>query len=78
MTSLIGVYDLFPKKIADFFGYDNETLFAVKLKEKKVPVQWLDQDWHYFFDSQMFIPVTAKLIHAINKKFDLIWRKLDA
>jgi hypothetical protein len=53
-------------------------LFAVKLKEKKVPVQWLDQDWHYFFDSQMFIPVTAKLIHAINKKFDLIWRKLDA
>ena len=77
MTSLIGVYDLFPKKIADFFGYDNETLFAVKLKEKKVPVQWLDKDWHYFFDSQMFIPTTAKLIHAINKRFDLIWKHID-
>jgi len=78
MTSLIGESDIFPKKIADFFGYDNETLFAVKLKEKNVPVQWLNKEWHYFFDNYLFIPSTAKLIHAINKRFDLIWRKLDA
>ena len=77
MTRLIGVYDIFPKKIADFFGYDNETIFAVKLKEKKVPVQWLDKDWHYFFDTNLFIPKTAKLIHAINKRFDIIWRNID-
>jgi len=38
----------------------------------------LNQEWHYFFDNYLFIPPTAKLIHAINKRFDLIWRKLDA
>jgi hypothetical protein len=78
MKSLIGETDIFPKKIADFFGYDNETIFAVKLKEHKVPVQWLDQKWHYFFDTQMFIPSTANFIHAINKRFDIVWRNINA
>ena len=65
-------------KIAKYFGYDNETIFAVKLKENNVPVHWLQDDWHYFFDTQGFIPKTAKLIHAINKKFDIIWRNINA
>ena len=28
--------DMFPKRIVKYFGYDNETLFSVKLQENKV------------------------------------------
>ena len=75
MTQLKFDYDIFPKKIVDFFGYDNETLFSVKLKEHNVPVQWLDNVWHYFFYDQGFIPKETKFVHTINKKFDIVWRK---
>jgi len=78
MTNLKNNYDIFPKKIVDFFGYDNETLFSVKLKEHNVPVQWLDNKWHYFFDKELFIPEDVKLVHAINKRFDIVWRKYYA
>ena len=54
-------HNVFPKKIVDFFGYDNETLFSVKLNEHNVPVQMLDDTWHYFFDTQGFIPEGTKL-----------------
>jgi hypothetical protein len=66
------------KKIVDFFGYDNETLFSVKLNEHNVPVQWLDNQWHYFFDRQGFIPKETKFVHAINKDFDVCWRRYYA
>ena len=78
MTQLKSNYDIFPKKIVDFFGYDNETLFSVKLNEHKVPVQWLDNQWHYFFDTQGFIPKDIKFVHTINKKFDVVWRRYYA
>jgi len=78
MTRLKSNYDIFPKKIVDFFGYDNETLFSVKLNENKVPVQWLDNHWHYFFDTQGFIPKETKFVHTINKKFDVVWRRYYA
>ena len=65
--------DLFPKRIVKYFGYDNETLFSVKLKENKVPVIWLDKKWHYFFDWPIYIPEGVTFVHAINKKFDVIW-----
>jgi hypothetical protein len=78
MTKLKNNYDIFPKKIVDFFGYDNETLFSVKLKENNVTIQWLDNQWHYFFDKQGFIPNETKFVHAINKKFDIVWRKYNA
>jgi len=78
MKNLTTNYDVFPKKIVDFFGYDNETLFSVKLNEHKVPVQWLDNQWHYFFDRQGFIPEETKFVHAINKKFDVCWRRYYA
>ena len=45
-------------------------LFGVKLKQNDVPVQWLDNKWHYFLDNQKFIPEDTKLVHAISK--DLI------
>jgi hypothetical protein len=78
MTKLKSNYDIFPKKIVDFFGYDNETLFSVKLIENNVPVQWLDNHWHYFFDTQGFIPKDTKFVHTINKKFDVVWRRYYA
>ena len=78
MTQIKSNYDIFPKKIIDFFGYDNETLFSVKLNEHKVPVQWLDNHWHYFFDTQGFIPKETKFVHAINKDFDCCWRRYYA
>jgi hypothetical protein len=78
MTKIKSNYDIFPKKIVDFFGYDNETLFSVKLIENNVPVQWLDNHWHYFFDTQGFIPKETKFVHTINKKFDVVWRRYYA
>ena len=65
--------DMFPKRIVKYFGYDNETLFSVKLQENKVPVKWLDKKWHYFFDWPIYIPDGVTFVHAINKKFDVIW-----
>jgi len=78
MNELTKNYDIFPKKIVDFFGYDNETLFSVKIKENNIPVQWLDKKWHYFFDTQGFIPNETKFVHTINKRFDIVWRKMNA
>tara|TARA_B100001057_G_scaffold224382_1_gene224681 strand:+ start:144 stop:1079 length:936 start_codon:yes stop_codon:yes gene_type:complete len=72
------VTNIFPDKVRQYFGWDNETLFSVKLKENKVPVQWLDDKWHYFLYSQGFIPKETILCHAINKDFDLVWRRLNA
>ena len=69
---------IFPEKVLQYFGWDNETLFAVKLKEHKVPVQWLDDKWHYFFADQGFITEETILCHAICKNFDLCWRRLNA
>ena len=76
MTQLKFDTSVFPKKIVDYFGYDNETLFGFKLKQNNVPVQWLDDKWHYFFDKELFIPKDTKFIHAINKRFDIVWRNI--
>src|SRR5210317_4230 len=78
MSKLTKGHDMFPKKITDFFGWDNETLFAVKLAENKVDVQWLNDKWHYFFSTQGFIPKEVVLCHTINKDFDIVWRAYNA
>ena len=78
MTQLKFDTSVFPKKIVEFFGYDNETLFGVKLKQNDVDVQWLNDKWHYFFDNWLFIPKDTKFIHAINKRFDIVWRNINA
>ncbi len=70
--------NIFPEKVRQYFGWDNETLFSVKLKVNKVPVQWLDEKWHYFLYNQGFIPKETILCHTINKDFDLVWRRLNA
>ena len=76
MTKLKTDYDMFPSKIVKYFGYDNETLFSVKIKENNVPVKWLERKWHYFFDWPVYIPNDITLVHAINKKFNVIWDKM--
>jgi len=78
MTDLTKESDLHPPRLLKYFGWDNETLFAVKIKENNVPILWLDDKWHYFFSSQKHVPGKVILCHTINKDFDTVWRVLDA
>jgi len=79
MTSLrFDESGLYPQNILDMFRYDNETIFSYKIQVNDVNVQWLDAVWHYFFDVQGFIPNETKIVHAICKDFDCVWRKYDA
>ena len=68
---------LYPDNIVDMFRYDNETIFSFKTKVNQVNIQWLDNQWHYFLDTQKFIPEETKIVHAISKDFDLVWRRYD-
>lgn len=65
---------MFPQNITNTFGYDNETIFSYKIISNNVPIQWLNRQWHYFYDTEMHIPDDTKIIHAINKEFDYVWR----
>ena len=78
MTDLTKESDLHPPRLLKYFGWDNETLFAVKIKENNVPILWLDENWHYFFSNQKHVPQKVILCHAINKDFDTVWRVMDA
>ena len=78
MTNLINERGgLYPDNIAEMFRYDNETIFSFKTKVNQVNIQWLDNKWHYFLDTQKFIPEETKIVHAISKDFDLVWRRYD-
>ena len=68
---------LYPQNILDMFRYDNETIFSYKKEVNNINIQWLDNKWHYFLDKQKFIPEETKIVHAICKDFDLVWRKYD-
>jgi len=68
---------LYPQNILDMFRYDNETIFSYKKEVNNINIQWLDDKWHYFLDKQKFIPEETKIVHAICKDFDLVWRKYD-
>ena len=71
-------HDMYPEKIRQFFGWDNETLWGVKQVENKVPVQWLNDKWHYHFHTQGFIPKQVVMCHVINKDFEAAWRRYYA
>ena len=75
MTKLRTDTGMYPQNIVDMFRYDNETIFSYKLKTNNVNVQWLDTKWHYFLDTQKFIPEETKIVHAVCKDFDLVWRR---
>tara|TARA_B100000212_G_C27287333_1_gene495723 strand:+ start:112 stop:960 length:849 start_codon:yes stop_codon:yes gene_type:complete len=78
MTNLINERGgLYPDNIVDMFRYDNETIFSFKTKVNQINIQWLDDKWHYFLDTQKFIPEETKIVHAISKDFDLVWRRYD-
>jgi len=75
MTKLKDEKDgMYPKNITKMFRYDNETIFSYKLKTNDVKVQWFDDKWHYFFQNQHFIPEGTKIVHAVCKDFDVVWR----
>ena len=78
MSDVKEYHDMYPEKIRQFFGWDNETLWGVKQVENNVPVQWLDDKWHYHFHIQGFIPKEVVMCHVINKKFDVAWRRYYA
>ena len=75
MTKLRFEDGRYPDNIRDMFRYDNETIFSYKREVNNVNIQWLDYQWHYFFDKQGFIPDGVKIIHCVCKDFDVIWRK---
>ena len=75
MTKLRSDTSLYPQNIVDMFRYDNETIFSYKREINKVNIQWLDNDWHYFLDTQNFIPKETKIVHCVCKDFDLVWRR---
>ena len=66
--------DLYPQNILDMFRYDNETIFSYKVNVNKVGIQWLDRRWHYFLDTQHFVPKETKIVHCVCKDFDIVWR----
>ena len=75
MTKLRSDTSLYPQNIIDMFRYDNETIFSYKREINKVNIQWLDNEWHYFLDTQNFIPKETKIVHCVCKDFDLVWRR---
>lgn len=64
----------YPQNIINMFRYDNETIFSYKREVNNVNIQWLDNQWHYFFDKQYYIPKETKIVHAVCKQFDIVWR----
>jgi hypothetical protein len=52
------------------FGWDNETIWAIKSNMNDIPSQWLDTSWHCFLNVDLNIPLTAKFIHVIHKEFE--------
>ena len=75
MTRLRSDTSLYPQNIVDMFRYDNETIFSYKREINKIKLQWLDDQWHYFFDKQHFIPDETKIVHCVCKDFDTVWRR---
>ena len=79
MTKLINNKEqsMYPPNITKTFGYDNETIFSYKIVENNVPIQWLNYQWHFFYDNNRGIPQDAKIVHAINKEFERVWKYYD-
>ena len=75
MTTVKNDDALYPQEVRNMFGYDNETIWSYKTKVNKVKTQWLNDEWHYFYDPRSdYIPKKSKFIHCINKKFDNVWQ----
>ena len=63
---------MFPDAIFSRFAFDNETMFSYLVKSKKLNYSSLSDEWHGRLPDDEINP-EHKMIHAINKKFELIW-----
>ena len=63
---------MFPEAIFSRFAFDNETMFSFLVQAKKINYESLTDVWHGRLPDDEIDP-THKMIHAINKKFELIW-----
>jgi hypothetical protein len=74
LVSMLDVVDgdhIFPDGYNHLFGFDNETLFSVKVITNQVKTQPLNKTWHYFYDKkETNIPSETVLVHMINKRFE--------
>ena len=66
-------YSMYPPRMRESFGYDNEAIFGYKIFKNDVDYKTLNNRWHYRFDE--FNPTIEKfnkkkpiIIHFINKK----------
>lgn len=67
------LYSMYPPRMRESFGYDNEAIFGYKIFKNNVDYKNLNNRWHYRFDE--FNPTIEKfnkkkpiIIHFINKK----------
>lgn len=63
---------IFPEALHARFAFDNETMFSYLVQTKKLKYASLDDTWHGRLPDDGVNPA-HKIIHAINKKFELIW-----
>ena len=61
--------DFWPEDIRNLFGYDNETVFAYRIKKYQ---QLFGTGWHHFMDKWSFIPKETKFVHCISKDFKYV------
>ena len=71
-------HSMYPSKIRQGFGFDNETVFNYRVNENNTPMTHLDQNWHHMIMGSQEITPQAKLIHFINKRFDMYWKEDEA
>jgi len=67
---------MFPEAIFSRFAFDNETMFSYLVNSKKIKYKSLSDEWHGRLPDDEIDP-SHKMIHAINKKFELIWPEVD-
>lgn len=63
---------MFPPALHERFAFDNETMFSYLVESKNLNYDTLADEWHGRLPDDAIDP-THKMIHAINKKFELIW-----
>lgn len=66
---------MFPKSLREKFAYDNETIFSYLVQSKNIPYDSLPDVWHARLEEDRVDP-DHKMIHAINKKFELLWKDI--
>ena len=67
---------MFPEALHSRFAFDNETMFSYLVKSKDLNYDTLSDEWHGRLPDDEIDP-SHKIIHAINKKFELIWPDIE-